>query len=318
MERNTDLSEILFPVAEQEIYLAARGATPTRIPNYKAIVNVSTNEPFAVVTSNYRLVTNREAIELAEECFTALFGTKSADEMEPFNVIAPATKSFCHVDLIHKTYRVNIWHQEIWIPYIRVTNSYNRTRTLRFDLGFCRKLCTNGVIFERHTIAYKYVHTKSKIAPVGIFHIKPKELQQNVNEFVSYMGVLRDYAINEGDVLPTACKALGITFALQETDEKKRERELERFAKFKLGVHDRTTRYFAELGANAYSLLNIISDIASNPFPFNAPSNMIDPLQKRVGNWIEHFLKEIHAPDFNFETYLGAYASYRVAASQLS
>lgn len=311
MERNTNLAEILFPVEERDVFLdAASASAKTPISNYKAIVNADTNEPFAIVTRNYRLVTNHEAIELAKQCFVAVFETRDANEMETFNVITPGTKSFCHVDLIHRTYRVNIWQREVWIPYIRVTNSYNRTKTLRFDLGFCRKLCTNGVIFEQHTIAYKYYHTKGKIAPVGVFQVQPAALERNKNEFIEYMSTLHKYPITESVVLPLACKALGITFGLSDADERKRQRERQRFEEFRDGVRDRTKQYFAELGENAYALLNIVSDIASAPLAFNAPSNMIDPLQKRVGYWIESFTKEIRKPDFNLENYLGEYARF--------
>jgi hypothetical protein len=159
MSRDTDLSQILFPVEEKPIFFVNPKAGMKQIPNYKTIVNVTTNEPISVVSTDYRLISNQEALELGEKCFKQLFNEVDIDSMEIFNIITPKSKSFCHIDIIHNKYEVNIWEKEVWLPYIRITNSYNRLKPLRFDLGFCRKLCFNGVIFERNTISYKFYHT---------------------------------------------------------------------------------------------------------------------------------------------------------------
>ena len=37
---------------------------------------------------------------------------------------------------------------DVFGPFIRVTNSYNALRALVFDIGFFRKVCTNGLILR--------------------------------------------------------------------------------------------------------------------------------------------------------------------------
>jgi len=304
MTRLTDLDKITFPVSLKNVYL--EGKRP--IPKLRAIVNSETNYTFAVVSENYRLITNEDAIKLGKQCFKMLFETTDTRDLEIFNIITPGTKSFCHIDVIHKKYKVNIWEQEVWLPYIRITNSYNRTRALRFDLGFCRKLCNNGVIFEKETLKVKYYHTKQQLVlseeNFGINFGKLKKLE---TEFLEYMKNLKRYHVPEEYALSTICKVLNINFDISTESRKKRQRQIELFNEFKDKGGRLIKEYYENMGPTAYTLLNIISDIASNPIIRMGPGSMIDTYQKRTGAWIESFIKKIEQRDFDFKNYLGEY-----------
>lgn len=160
MPRDTNLDEILFPVELRDLFVELEDATTQPqlfdysledqlvmrlVPKHKAVVNTQTGRPLAVVGWKYHLVTNEEALWLGEQCFRQLFRGVDSTQMEVFNIIAPKSKVFCHIDIIRKGYEVNVWSKELWLPYLRVTNSYNGSRALRFDLGFCRELCRNGI-----------------------------------------------------------------------------------------------------------------------------------------------------------------------------
>jgi len=148
--RNTNLKDVLFPVEMQSILreAAAEGrppSPPVPVKDWCAVVDVERGYVFTVVTGNYRLVTNEEALACGKVASTRLFGSVDVErDMKVFNVITPSTRSSCYVDVIHREYRVNLWKKEVYLPYLRVTNSYNKTKALHFDLGFARELCDNG------------------------------------------------------------------------------------------------------------------------------------------------------------------------------
>jgi hypothetical protein len=322
MSRNTNLEEILFPVKMCDVFYDGAPYNSTgdpsgemtgewriSIPGYRALVNAQTGEPLAVVSKNYRLVTNQEALLLGEQCFRAVFGTVDTSEMEIFNIITPNQKSFCHVDIVHKHYALNIWAQEIWLPFIRLTNSYNRTKALNFALGFCRKLCDNGVIFESKTIEFTFFHMKDMI-PEGDFEIGFNHLKELETAFIAQMTSLKSFLVLDSLVLPFVCQALGLEFDLRATDHQKREREHHKFDILKEGIQALTEKYFSQLGKNGYALLNIVSDYASRPFGDPLLRMRISAFQKRTGSWIENFTGAVRASDFNVSTYLGPYLDY--------
>lgn len=306
MSRNTNLSELLFPVELRDIFLSSEDGNVQEIPNYKAVVNLKKSETISIVSKNYRLVTNKEALELAKKCFKQLFNTVNTDDMEIFNIITPKNKYSCHVDIIHREYKVNVWSQDVWVPYIRVTNSYNKSKALRFDLGFCRELCENGVIFEKQTIKLKFIHTKGEIAPEGEFDVDFEDLKKMELTFLEYMRNLKRFYVPSDFVLPVVCKALGIEFDLDSADDKKKERERNRLMKFRKKIDSLTDSYYDELGSNAYAVLNIMSDLATHPVHYNS-STVTDRWQKHTGNWIESFINKIESRNFSFEDYLGEY-----------
>ena len=320
MTRNTNIQEILFSVELTDIYQYLPGPNSqlalfemeeqeeekeiSKIPHYKAITNPKTGQVFSVVTDGYRLVTNQEALDLARQCFQQLFGMQDTEQMVVFNIVAPQSRSFCHVDLIHQHYSVNIWAREMWLPYLRVTNSYNRSRALRFDLGFCRKLCDNGMIFERETIPYKFYHTRQEISPVGQFRVDFERLKKLEASFRESVDRLNSYPVPEEVFLPLTCIALGLEFDLQSDDAATRAKEEERFHTFKHGAKTLVAKYVDELGANAYAVLSVITDIASRPFFYRTPIWMVDRLQKRAGRWFDDFAIEISKPIFQMDNYL--------------
>jgi len=164
--RRTDLKQVIFPLRIQSVYFEeyrGENTVKRKIPHSQVIVNAETGDPISIVSKEYRVVTNEEAIEFGKKCFKELFNTVNTDDLEIFNIIAPETRSFCHIDLIHKKYQVNIGRQEVYLPFIRITNSYNRSRALSFDIGFCREICDNGAIFEEDSIKFKFSHTKKRI-----------------------------------------------------------------------------------------------------------------------------------------------------------
>jgi len=160
-ERNTNLKDAFFPVEQRSIFMELpqnnKGKRDLKlISRFEAIVDAERDHVFSVVAEGYRLITNEEAVKLGEKCFCTVFSQSTADSMTIFNIITPKTRSFCHIDFIYEKGRFEPWQGDQWVPFLRVTNSYNRMKPLRFDLGFCRWICTNGMIFGAKSITFRY------------------------------------------------------------------------------------------------------------------------------------------------------------------
>ena len=178
MARNTNINEILFPVACKSVYLKNQ---QNPIPGFKAITGTIQEKgevTFSVVSNNYELITNEHALEMGRNIHKKLFPNATTNSFEVFNVIFPDTKSFCQIDIIDKNYALNIWEKEVYLPFVRIQNSYNRTRVLKFDIGFCRKLCDNGVIFEQGTVSVNFRHTKTSLKGMDINKIDVSHLKR--------------------------------------------------------------------------------------------------------------------------------------------
>ncbi|MCX6083232.1 MAG: DUF932 domain-containing protein [Chloroflexi bacterium] len=317
MTRNTDIDKILFPVELSDIFyfvkkkygqpglFESEDKELKTIEGYQAVTNSKTGRVFSVVTEGYRLVSNQEAMDLARDSFKQLFGVTDTGQMEVFNIITPQSLSFCHIDLVHRGYAVNIWASEMWLPYLRVTNSYNRSRALHFDLGFCRKLCDNGVIFESETIHYKFFHTRQQITPAGQFQVNFEKLKLLETRFSETVKGLNAYHVPRKAFLPMACAALELTFDTHSEDASRRAKEKQRLDDFKYGARELADKYANELHENAYAVFNLITDLASRPFFFRSSTIMVDNLQKKAGSWLGTFFHEIRRSDFSLDKYLG-------------
>jgi hypothetical protein len=76
MPRLTDLNDILFPVEEHSVFVSIPGKSGERrlaVPDKKAVVNCENNRVLGIVGRDYRLVTNREALDWAFDCCRTVF-----------------------------------------------------------------------------------------------------------------------------------------------------------------------------------------------------------------------------------------------------
>lgn len=300
MSRNTNIKEVLFPVAVRPVLYTKGNMDLIESDHFIAIVNEENDYLFTIATTEYRLVTNHEAIELAQFCYKKIFDTVDLKEMIVFNVITPTTKSYCHIDFAHEKYYVNLLKSEVWIPFIRVTNSYNKTHALRFDLGFSRKLCDNGVVFEKETIDFKFPHVKQKIAPEGVFNVDFTKLKELEFKFKGYIENLNRFHVSKKYLLPIVVKVFNIKFPNLSIEIN----EQNKFKKFIHVTNDLSDKYYDTMGPTAYAVLNVMTDYASEQNYHDSAIILIDQYQKKVGNWILDFIEQIESRSFSFDEYL--------------
>jgi len=314
MARNTNLQEALFPVGFADVFIEGmtneESFQPVNIPvdKYQAIINQDNGDVLCVVTKDYKLITNEQALELGKECYKRIFNISDTKEFEVFNIITSSTKTICYIDVVKKGYEVNIWKQEVYLPYIRITNSYNKTRALSFDLGFCRKLCDNGVIFEKEAIKFTFYHTKKIIKENIEFEILPDKLETVKRNFIEYSNKLSECLIPYEKEIPLMCKVLDIKFNL-EKQERELEKEIKRRDEFKKRADSLITKYFTQSGPNAYAVFNACTDYATHSKSGDV-SFFADGIQRKIGNWVESFSEERKKDDFYLETYIGEYGKY--------
>lgn len=310
-----DPKAAFFPVELRPIYMKPTGSSEgqndlftadglVQLQRHKAVVDVEKETAFAVVTDNYELVTNKAAYEQAEEVMKKVFQMTTIDDMACLNVTMPSTRSFCHIDLIHKSADFSPWEQDKWTAFIRVTNSYNRTRRLRFELGFCRWICLNGMIFGSKSIEFSYAHTRRGKDRIERFVENIGDIRKLEASLTEKLHNLERYYVPEKHMLPTLCRAFNIKVTPEVAQKKKRMEEL-----VALREHTRqlTNNYFSEIGPNGYAALNVLTDFASRPEGVISREASINGLQHKASSWMEEFISEIKNSSFSFDNYLADY-----------
>ena len=276
----------------------------TKLPRHYAVVDVERNYPFSVVTDDYELVTNKEAYDRAADVMKKVFQTTSLSDMVCLNVTMPKTRSFCHIDLIHKSADFSPWEKDKWTAFLRITNSYNRTRLLRFELGFCRWICLNGMIFGNKSIEYSYAHTRRGIDRINRFVENIGDIRKLEVQLTEKLHQLQRYYVPESNMLPMLCKAFDIKVTKDVLEKPKR---VESLIAFRNQTREITKAYFSTMGPHGYAALNVLTDYASRPEGVFAPEARIHSLQQKCGSWIDDFISAVKDPQFSFDGYLGDY-----------
>ena len=307
-----DPSKAFFPVELRPVYIEALDPIAAgedlfsdgyqKLARHQAVVDLEKGTAFAVVTADYKLVTNKAAYKLAADAMKIVFQMTTLENMQCLNVTMPRTRSFCHIDLVHSESDFEPWENDRWTPFVRITNSYNRTRRLKYELGFCRWICLNGLIFGSKSVEISFAHTRSLDDSLKRWAENLEEIQSLESQFVSQLRNLQRYHVPSKYMLPLACKVFDVR--VQKGQEIKARRAADLLA-FRNQISSLTTKYFAEMGEHGYAALNTLTDYASRPTGVIAPEAIMDAMQHKAGDWINDFVQQIEHREFRFEDYLG-------------
>lgn len=306
------LEDVLFDVKLQEVYSEFK--FPATLfnqqikrqictPNYCAVVNQSSGEIVSIVGRNYKLISNVQAIEMGKQIFTQLYPDVNTSELIPYKVVAPRSKASAHIDLIHKDVNFKVWDQETWLPFLRTSNSYNRTYALSFEIGFARKLCSNGVLFNKKTMKLKYMHSKNnKIELLS----DTNQIKTTSDHFIKQCQSLRQYELTTQLMIPLVFQVFNINLELPDNGQiTKKLNSLYNLIELTRVL---TERYSSNLGSNAYTAFNVMTDLVSHQdeyknltgYYFNVRSFYAKP-----ADWMEDFLSKIADNSFKYDEYLG-------------
>lgn len=318
MKRETSVQNLLFDVDQVPIEAVVGSNGSTRrisIPGKKALVNQRTGLVLGVVSRDYRVVTNLEAVKLARDVCEKAFPGLSSVEWEAKRAAAPRTLSYAFIDLMHKTHVLNYWDSEIkkddpFTPFLRVTNSFNGARALRFDIGFMRKHCSNGVIFEEEVATIKASHSKEALAQLKI-EITSRSLPQMWDEFSKFLTSVRSISMDTAQ----STLALNTVLRLPEAKSDDKKARVEGLKALSLDLSTRLDGYRKELGPNAYAVFNTLTDIADRP-PENAYFQKDrDTIEKRSGRWLKDLARQNQATGFDLNAWIPAWEAGVAARS---
>lgn len=301
------IDDILFDVKLQTVqstfkFPETNNAQLIPAPNYRAVVNQSNGNVISVVGKNYRLITNADAIKMGKEIFAMLYPDKNVDKLIPYKVVAPSSLASAHIDLIHEDVNFNMWEQETWLPFLRVSNSYNRTYALSFEIGFVRKLCSNGVLFNKKTMKLKYVHNSKKMNSALN---DATQIGTNSKLFTEQCAKLREFELKKELLFPLVCQIMKLNLDLpDERNWKKKRNNLDNLSNI---VQTLTSRYNNEFGLNAYAAFNVATDLVSHQQEYKNLTGFyfnIRSFYTRPTDWTEDFIIERRNNDFSMDKYL--------------
>jgi hypothetical protein len=277
------------------------------VPEKKAIVNMTRNRVLGIVGRDYRLVSNREALDWAFQCCRTVSPETQTAEWEVNATDAPSTGGHCTIDLNHTSTALDFTfvppHErpEAFGPFIRVTNSYNGLRALGFDIGFYRKICKNGLIVPDSIIQFKFTHLRRDLGETITFEVARDRLAKVKSSFQTYLGAVTECSVARKDFVPLLSAVLLLE---KPTPLEPESREGAEWCALEGHLSQLSERYGLELGENAYAVFNAITDFASHP-----PSNRLvhrdrHSFQRRAGFWLSDFSQKCRQADFDLDIYM--------------
>ena len=309
--KKKDLGIAMFPVEEQPVYLENRFGSRKRINGYYAIVDVERDNTLAVVTDRYRLVRNKEALDLADLIIRGVFTGHTINDFVCYNVRISKSRGSCIIDLIIPNNFNKLFEDdnESWTPFLRITNSYNRNSVLRYEIGFCRWICLNGCIFGQKGFTISIRHDELEYRDnyeriINEARLKMGSIDSIWQTIINRLNTLRSIEVSQMLVLPLFCKVFNIHI----DKEKLTPSQIEGLSIKTKQILNSAKEYFEEMGNNAYALFNVMTDYASFPANMSESSVSVHNLQHRVGNWVDEFIEAYNKEGFSLSKYIGEVA----------
>lgn len=290
------LHSVMFPVCEVDVYAETEPGKRHRIPGKKALINADTCRVLSVVSARYQVLHNSTALELARKCCIAAFPNTAPANWCVFSVEAPLTGGHCRIDLKHQGWIGGYdWsfsqnEQDEFGPFIRVTNSYNRTNVFGIRFGLIRWACTNGMVEWHSSITIRVAHDENEMVKSIETKINEAKFRKVMADFRRALKRLHHAQVPEERFRPLMLSVLQIRKPERMPDSRESawkclEKHLDRVA----------SRYVSEMGQTGYALVNAITDVASHPPTKVGGYNFIrrerDGLQRLAGIWLLDFSK---------------------------
>lgn len=300
------LQDLSFQLLKRPVYTFLENGKKILIHGKIALMNSETGLPISIVSKGYEIITNSEALNYGKTCMKTLFNIKDDSDIELFNIFAPERLSFCHIDLTSGKNSFQVFNDK-YLPFIRITNSYNTSFKLSFKIGVCRFICKNGMIFGEDAIWFKYNHVKGAKRDIN-FEVKKDEFQRLIDNFTVDVQILRESPLQKNYSFPIFCKALGITFDINNSDKIKRDKAFNKLSEYQNIFNNILGKYINELGNNYYAMYNAITELSTFGFegdPF--PVLRINSRQRRAGYWLSSFTGLLREGKIDYNEYLKEY-----------
>lgn len=315
MSRLATLDDVLFRVdvvPATAFIETTSGTRLVRAPTTRLIVDVDHERVVGTVGDGYRLVTNEQALDWARRCGQAVFPKTTAEDWTVISVDGPSTGSYCRIDVGHRKTVLDFslkspgLLQEAFGPFIRVTNSFNGQRALRFDIGLLRRMCTNGMLITDILVSFRFVHSKANLATTPEFAVDHPRLKTWLDGFDANLETLRGHKMAPDVILELI---LGVLRLRPPSSPDAPDYLVGEWEAIQNHLQFLVARYAKEVGENAYAAFNAMTDFATRPKGRGSYAREVHTLQKRVGAWLPEFCARSRLPGFRIDEYLKALRS---------
>ena len=282
MNRMTPLSEIevLFFKAEKNYFQPINKYLVDGFPNFN-----STKVSYDTYEKDFYFRTYKEVIVAGIHWTKKLFGSNSVNDIFIKDLEFGRKKQWFNAQFVHTGNGVII-DGEKFNPYINIAYSYNAVTKVKFEIGFYRSACSNGMVNGFKELS------KLEIKPENLFDVpfwvNPCLISFLTNRFEFQIRVLKKTSLRGEQIEAWISRNV---------------------SKWKIS-RSVVFRYIEELGENAYSLLNILTDSASNFDRDNYLSEVVyldrdysrddkssnserATRQRRIGLFVESLVEEI-------------------------
>lgn len=292
-----------FPVWEEGLLLDDGNAA--FVNDYRAIVSEDgrgKSQVLSVVSKRYHLITNEQVCDLARRLFARLFGWSAADAMVPLTWKMPEGRASLLVDFT--AHGLRFFEEDGgWYPFLRASNSYNKTCQVRFTVGVIRAVCANGMIL-RQVEVLQDLHTQSMedwIRTIEEYRFSSQELEEfDMKRIRRGMERLRSIPVPECDFLAGIARALGLRPPplLDEPPSRSgstgdsaepHPRQRQYWADVAHCLNGLALAYRREHGDTAFSLLNAATEYASRTDLPGMHAGRIAALQFRCRRMLDEF-----------------------------
>jgi hypothetical protein len=186
-------------------------------------------------------------------------------------------------------------------PFIRVTNSFNGQRALRFDIGLLRWICANGMIIADDLVTFRFTHSKVALSQPPQFTVNRPKLSSWLDGFDAHITALRQFRLRHDAMFALVC---GVLRLHPPSTPKPPEYLRLEWETIEQHLHALIARYTTEVGENAYAAFNVMTDFATRPKGRGSYAREIHTLQRRVGAWLPELCSKCRQTDFNLGDYI--------------
>lgn len=301
------LGKLFFEVDERPLYWEV--SSPFTVnpdvklcePNFYAIVDMEKNTVFSAVTQGYLLITNKEAYDFGKEIGRRLFHLENDGDLKSIHAELSTNRAVCMIDLRRKIDLCQPLMNEGWCAFMRIVNSYNKTRKLEYIIGFYNVEHKYGFLDNSIAISANTAHY-SKFGSYQMDIIRQiKEKGYNVEQvelyFLSKIEALRKIPISKESILPMFCHVFGIT------KTKVAQPQRDSLINTKDYIEEHAAAYTDKYGQNAYALLNVFADYE---YKYDASSLrfLLRKDQFKLGKWVDDLINASKAPTFSITRYI--------------
>ncbi len=291
---NPHVEDAFFDVKKVPLFFCDRQGKGRQVSGVYGVYDSQRDSVISVVSSRYQLVSNFEAYRSAQGIVDRVFHDTKLDDMQFFNLTMPKTRSFMHLDLVKPNSGIEPFKNDPWTAFLRITNSYNHCFCLTYEIGFCRYICMNGMIFGSQSVKITFVHGREGRADFENLPEKLKGIHEIESSFCTKLNHLRSMHVSRDFM--EAVFFMVFPFPSRKKYDELTPSQLKNLSDRKNFVQGLIQNYADAMGYNGYAMLNILTDFASYPTSGEGGGHHLrGGYQRRVGDWMhkleEHLIK---------------------------